>query len=128
MGIRRISSSQLLLTSHIWLTDHQQTSMNASIKAQALVCTIQVCVRLVPRSKDISACLTEAIVAAHLSGKGYIVISEQFKVHHSVRKTIHKWARSDPGVVIPGNSPQSEGVLCFCVCNGLKQSYDMYQL
>lgn len=103
--------------------------MKASIKARALVCSIQVCVRLVPRSKDISACLREAIVAAHLSGKGYIVISEKFKVLHStVRKMIHKFARSDPGVVIPGNSPQGEGVLCSCVCNGLKQSYDMYQL
>ncbi|MEE6522209.1 hypothetical protein FKM82_020645 [Ascaphus truei] len=45
-----------------------------------------------PRRKDISNDLREAIVAAHQSGKGYKAISKQFKVHHSTgRKIIQKW-------------------------------------
>jgi len=45
-----------------------------------------------PRRKDISNDLREAIVAAHQSGKGFKAISKLFKVHHSTeRKIIHKW-------------------------------------
>ncbi|MEE6521276.1 hypothetical protein FKM82_019399 [Ascaphus truei] len=45
-----------------------------------------------PRRKNISNDLREAIVAAHQSEKGYKAISKQFKVYHStVRKIIQKW-------------------------------------
>ena len=43
-----------------------------------------------PRRKDISSNVREAIIAAHQSGKGYKTISKQLGVHHStVRMIIH---------------------------------------
>nr|XP_028576306.1 zinc finger protein 577-like isoform X2 [Podarcis muralis] len=54
-------------------------------------CT-HLCFTAMPRRKDISNALREAIVAAHKTGKGYKAISKQFKVHHStIRKIIQKW-------------------------------------
>lgn len=53
--------------------------------------SVQVCVKTMPRRKDISNDLREEIVAAYLSGKCYKVISKQFEVYTStVRKIIHK--------------------------------------
>jgi len=45
-----------------------------------------VCVNTMPRRKDISNDLIEAIVTAHQSGKGYKAISKLFGVHYSAEK------------------------------------------
>ena len=67
-----------------------------------LVWSIQVCVNTMPRRKDISNDLREAIVAAHQFGKGYKDISKFFGVHHSTEiKIIHKWETFNTAVYLP---------------------------
>lgn len=66
------------------------------------------CFHTMPRRKDISNALGEAIISAHGTGKGYKAISHQCKVHHStVRKIIQKWK-----IDAPANSPQGQTVQC----------------
>ncbi|CAI5768315.1 TCB1 transposase [Podarcis lilfordi] len=64
-------------------------------------CT-HLCFTAMPRRKDISNALREAIVAAHETGKDYKAISKQFKVHHStIRKIIQKWKTFQTVVNLP---------------------------
>ena len=44
------------------------------------------CLNTMPKRKDISSDLREAVVAAHQSGKGCKAISKLFGVHHSTEK------------------------------------------
>jgi len=70
---------------------------------------IQVCFNTMPRRKDISNDLGEAIVAAHRSGKGYKIISKLFGVHLSTeRKIIYKWKTFRTAVNLPRSGRPSK--------------------
>jgi len=67
IGIKGVSSSQVLLIKCTGSTDHQHLYKSRSL-VSLLVCSIQVCVKTIPRRKDISNDHRKAIVDAHQSG------------------------------------------------------------
>jgi len=80
-GIKRVSSSKVLLIKCTWLIDHQQ--LWAPLWNNNY--------------------LREAIVAAHQSEKHYKAISNLFGVHHCTEtKIIHKWKTFKTLVNLPG--------------------------
>ena len=84
--------SQVLL---IKCTDNlSSVSVSNSSFVSLLVWSIQVCVNTMPRRKDISNDLREAIVAAHRSEKGYKDISKLFRVRHSTERLFPKGKHS----------------------------------
>lgn len=55
-----------------------------------LIWSVQMCVNMMPRGKDISSDLRKAIVSQ--LGKHYKAIAVQFEIHHSTAKNIiRKW-------------------------------------
>ena len=70
--------------------------------------SIQVCINNMLMRKDISNDLREAIVAAHQSGKGYMVISKQFH-YCTERKIFHKW-KTFKTVDIPASSSHGQTI------------------
>lgn len=57
-----------------------------------LIWSVQMCVNMMPRGKDISSDLRKAIVAVSQLGKRYKAIAVQFEIHHSTAKNIiSKW-------------------------------------
>jgi len=72
-----------------WSSVSVNTSIKAGVFVSLLGWSIQVCVNTMPRRKDISNDLREAVIAAHQSGK---TISKLFGVpHFTMKKIIHKW-------------------------------------
>jgi len=85
--------------------------VSTSGKAEVLsVCwpgAFQVFANTMPRKKDISNDLREAVVAACKSGKGYKAISKQFGVHHStVRKIFYTSGSGRPSKFTLGQTVQ----------------------
>ena len=87
---------------------HEQLYKSRSF-VSLLPCSIQVCVNTMPRRKDISNDLREAIVAAHQSGKGYKAISIILQRERLFTSGKHSGQLSIfPGVDVPASSPQGE--------------------
>lgn len=95
IGFNKVSSSQMLLLISPWLIYYQQVCRplwKQTFFSVYWFWRIPVYVNTMPRKKDVSNGLAEAIVAAHPSGEVYKTIPKQFGAHHStVRKLIHKW-------------------------------------
>lgn len=95
IGINRAHSSQELLIKCTWWTFDSP-----------FVWRIYLCVFPVPREKDITNDLREAVVSASQSGSGYKAISKQFEFNHSMRNlfTCEKYWRQF--TFFPGRCPR----------------------